>query len=41
MAKKETYPVKRCRLCGRGFTYVRGYSESEQVCGICLAGGKK
>lgn len=30
------YPVKQC-ACGREFAYVRGHSESDQVCGFCLA----
>jgi hypothetical protein len=34
--RKEKYPVKRCK-CGREFTVVQGYSESDQTCGICLA----
>jgi len=29
-------PIIKCK-CGREFAYVNGYSESRQVCGICLA----
>jgi len=39
VAKNENakYPLRKCK-CGREFAHVKGYSESEQVCGICIAG---
>lgn len=30
-------PLRTCRKCRRQYAFVRGYADSDEVCGVCLA----
>jgi hypothetical protein len=37
MTNRVNPTIRNCSLCKRRFTHVRGWSESTEVCGVCLA----